>query len=317
VEDLGRENFSEQDLYHNTLNGEVWGVPFFTIPHVLFYRTDLLEEAGFDGPPTTWDEFQDVAETLTSGDRYGYVGFMNDPSVGHLLHQWMAARGAETFGPDLELTIDSPETRDTLEFLAGLHQDGYMYEGSISYGMGDARVFFVNDRAAMISTSTSFARVFSGEPIQENIAAAPLPKNGGTDNYYAMRSLGISSDPQSLEAAEYVLEWIYQADNYLQYFSFPEAKLGFLPSYNVIVEDESFWSLPEVSDLRPIFEPALEAASQGWYPGMKYQVNQFVALFDAQNIYQDMLLRVIVDDWEVEQASEWAAEQMQEIMDRQ
>ena len=31
----------------------------------LFYRTDMFEAAGIDGPPTTWEEFEATAAALT------------------------------------------------------------------------------------------------------------------------------------------------------------------------------------------------------------------------------------------------------------
>jgi multiple sugar transport system substrate-binding protein len=39
----------------NTHEGRVYGVPWFTDAGLLYYRQDLLEEAGFSEPPTTWD----------------------------------------------------------------------------------------------------------------------------------------------------------------------------------------------------------------------------------------------------------------------
>lgn len=41
----------------NVIGGRMWGVPWYSDTRLLFYRSDLLREAGFDEPPTTWAEW--------------------------------------------------------------------------------------------------------------------------------------------------------------------------------------------------------------------------------------------------------------------
>ncbi len=57
-----------------TVDGEIYGIPAFTFVNWAYYRTDWFEEAGIDGPPTTFDEFTEVAIKLTNADegRYGF-----------------------------------------------------------------------------------------------------------------------------------------------------------------------------------------------------------------------------------------------------
>ena len=39
----------------NVIDGQTYGVPWYVDTRVLFYRTDLLREAGWSNPPTTWE----------------------------------------------------------------------------------------------------------------------------------------------------------------------------------------------------------------------------------------------------------------------
>lgn len=55
-----------------TVDGSLYGLPFRTETYVLFYNKDILAEAGYDTPPTTWDEVKEVAAACTNGDVYGY-----------------------------------------------------------------------------------------------------------------------------------------------------------------------------------------------------------------------------------------------------
>src|SRR5690606_34883862 len=45
-------------LDSNRLKGRLVGVPWYVDTRLLFYRTDMLREAGFAEPPTTWDEWR-------------------------------------------------------------------------------------------------------------------------------------------------------------------------------------------------------------------------------------------------------------------
>jgi multiple sugar transport system substrate-binding protein len=44
--------------------GEVWGIPWYVDTRVLFYRSDLLREAGFGHAPRTWDEWLRAARAV-------------------------------------------------------------------------------------------------------------------------------------------------------------------------------------------------------------------------------------------------------------
>ena len=41
--------------------GRLYGIPWYVDTRVLFYRRDLLQQAGFDAPPTTWAEWEQHA----------------------------------------------------------------------------------------------------------------------------------------------------------------------------------------------------------------------------------------------------------------
>ena len=41
----------QANVYENT----IYGIPWFTDAGLLYYRSDLLEQAGFSAPPKTWD----------------------------------------------------------------------------------------------------------------------------------------------------------------------------------------------------------------------------------------------------------------------
>ncbi len=59
----------------NVIDGTLYGVPWYVDTRLLFYRRDLLEAAGFDAPPHTWDEWRRQLAALSdpSQHRYGIL----------------------------------------------------------------------------------------------------------------------------------------------------------------------------------------------------------------------------------------------------
>lgn len=78
IDSIGRDRFSENALGDMTTDGVTYGIPYYSHAQVMWYREDLLEEAGLE-VPTTWDEFYDAAVALTKDGVYG-AGFSCSPN---------------------------------------------------------------------------------------------------------------------------------------------------------------------------------------------------------------------------------------------
>jgi multiple sugar transport system substrate-binding protein len=56
-------------------DGKPYAMPWYTDTGLLYYRKDLLEQSGYDGPPKTWDELKEKTRKTTakSGTKFGFV----------------------------------------------------------------------------------------------------------------------------------------------------------------------------------------------------------------------------------------------------
>ena len=56
----------------NRIGNALYGVPWYVDTRLLFYRSDLLQQAGFDTPPRDWDEWRRALAALSHPDRGNY-----------------------------------------------------------------------------------------------------------------------------------------------------------------------------------------------------------------------------------------------------
>jgi multiple sugar transport system substrate-binding protein len=94
------EDYVPAFLQAGMVEGSVYGLPIRSETTGLFYRTDLFEEAGIEGPPTTWEEFREAAERLTIPEKrqYGFILFA--PEAAYYWYPWLWQAGGDTLGPD-------------------------------------------------------------------------------------------------------------------------------------------------------------------------------------------------------------------------
>jgi multiple sugar transport system substrate-binding protein len=94
-----RADFLPGSVEAITFEGKTFGVPWFTDTGLLYYRKDLLEKSGFDGPPKSWDELKKMALRVKedSGTKYGFV-FQGANYEG------VCATAASTSGPTAEMS---------------------------------------------------------------------------------------------------------------------------------------------------------------------------------------------------------------------
>jgi multiple sugar transport system substrate-binding protein len=65
----------------NVINGTPYGVPWYVDTRLLFYRKDLLAQAGFNAPPKTWDEWRRMliaVKTQVGAQRYAVLLPVNE-----------------------------------------------------------------------------------------------------------------------------------------------------------------------------------------------------------------------------------------------
>jgi len=111
--------------------GKAWAMPWYTDTGLLYYRKDLLEQSGFDGPPATWEELQEQALKVKrdAGTKFGFM-FQGANYEGGVCNglEYIWTHGGEVLDPNdpTKVLIGSPEA------VAGLTTERSMIESGVS-----------------------------------------------------------------------------------------------------------------------------------------------------------------------------------------
>jgi multiple sugar transport system substrate-binding protein len=240
-----------------TWDDKMWGLPFDGETTGLFYRTDRFEEAGIDGPPKTWDEFEADAKALTdtAAGKYGYELFASESA--YYFYPWLYQAGGDALTEDgKDIAFDSPEGKEAADFYVNLAKYSPPdYFNSNSY---DGRVAFAQGDVAMYMAGAWFAGTLADEfpDIDGKWAAAPLPDGtAGCKTTIAGDSLIMFSQTKVSDAAWLWMEFLSQPDNLADWTYKTEGTL--LPPTKSLLEGA------DLEKEKPILKPFADLMSCG------------------------------------------------------
>lgn len=163
----------------NTLNGKLYGIPLYTDAGMLFYRKDILEEAGVK-PPKTFDELNNLAKSLKGkgGTEYGFVYQANqyEGLVCDIL-EYFWGNGGDVLGADNKAVIDSPNNVEALKFFANMTQSDLVPKGITTYVEEDARTVFTEGKSVfMRNWPYAWAKSQEdGSKVKGKVGVVPMP----------------------------------------------------------------------------------------------------------------------------------------------
>jgi len=169
----GRYDITPSLLANGYYQGEIYGLAYSATPFLFAYRRDMLEEAGLDGPPRTWDELMEYAELLTQRDANGNItiaGFAFPMTAGNFVEfdVFVFGNNGRFFYED-ELMMNTPDKVEAFEFLIPLVNNFNM-----PFSAGDINPF-ITGTAAMTLINNVALRPMLDNPEFEGLIGVALP----------------------------------------------------------------------------------------------------------------------------------------------
>ncbi len=239
----------------NTYEGRIYGVPWYTDAGMLYYRRDLLEEAGFSEPPGTWDELKEQARTVQeqAGTQYGYV-FQGAEYEGGVVNalEYIWTSGGDVLEGNDQVVIDSPEARRGLELQRSMISEGVAPEGVSQYKEQESATLFLSGEAVFMRNVPRMYALASDPaesnigPEQIGIAALPVAEEG-LQTYSSLGgwNLFMNANARDPDAAYEFIR--FMSDPEQQKFRSIEGSV--LPSRQELYEDEDILQNVRVAEL--------------------------------------------------------------------
>ncbi len=157
--------------------GKIYGIPHHQWATILFYRKDLFDANGI-AVPKTLDEFVDIADKLTNGQRFGTVMWLKPAD--HLSNQFqvfLTACGGWWFDDNMKPAFNSPEALQAVGYIQKLIKD--CPPGVLNFGTDETMVALLQDQVAMAIQHGTRAAAMS-DPTQSKVVgkigfAVPTP----------------------------------------------------------------------------------------------------------------------------------------------
>jgi trehalose/maltose transport system substrate-binding protein len=173
---------------NNTLAGKFVSLPMFAEAGLLYYRTDLLQKYGYQGPPKTWEELADMAKKIQEGERAAglidFYGFVFEGKASESLTcnaiEWVYSYGGGTIiERDKRVSIDNPNAIKALD--AARSWIGVISPAGVTtYGEEEARIVWQAGNAAFMR-NWPYAYALGEDPkslVSGKFGITVLPKGG-------------------------------------------------------------------------------------------------------------------------------------------
>lgn len=296
----------KNDLLASCLNeatgedGKIYTLPFECETLGLFYDADALNEAGLE-PPTTWEELQNVAEKLTTDDRYGIV--LPVEKTPYTMFNWwpfMWMNQAEVFDADGQVVVNSEEMAETLDFWGSFYQNGYCPS---SLQDGPWSIDNIANGVAAMQIGGTYMINAAEEYNQKgyNINVVPLPSPDGETYITAAggQMMGVCSQSKNIDAAADFIFWCFGSDDITYATKWcTEAKLAYPARQSVIEANKEIYG----DGLKKVFTDFYTTA----IPEPKYSSA-------VLEVLEDMLQQVMFGNVDGKTAAEDAQNRIQDI----
>jgi len=295
------------DLEGGKYEGRLYRLPFRTDAGLLYYRTDLLEQAGLQ-PPETFEDLLTASQTVqeAGGAQWGYVwqGRQYEGLVAMFMEVLSGAGGFWVNPETLEVGLDRPETLQAIEFLRNTITQGVSPSGVTTYQEDQARILFQSGNVVFMR-NWPYAYPLGnadGSAIQGKFDIKPMVHASGQDGAGCLGGwgLGISHTTQHPEEALRVVRFFASEQGQ----KLTALENGHLPTRR------SLYSDPDIISKYPYYPDLLQVLERGV---LRPPVAQYA---QASDILQRYLSAALTNRMTPEDAMRSAADETRTLLER-
>ncbi len=171
------------------------GMPAWTNAELLFYRTDLFQDAknkvafkaeyGYDlAAPTTWDQYDDIAVFFTDNAKKTGVKYGADVK-GKVETEWLATvlqagSPSVVLGADGAVVVNDAAHKKALDYYVSLARESKAPSGASQVDWAAAQNLFNQGQLAMTRFwAHAYTQIPADSPVSGKVGVAPMPAGPG------------------------------------------------------------------------------------------------------------------------------------------
>jgi trehalose/maltose transport system substrate-binding protein len=265
-------DYYETIIQNNTVDGKLIAIPWFGDFGMMYYRTDLAEKYGYDGPPETWDDLEEMAQKVLDGEKAANANFAGFVFQGNAYEgltcnalEWLASTGGGQIVENGEVTLDNQQAIDTLNrakgWIGGISPQGvttYQEDPSLNAFPGGNSMFMRNWPYAYAASGAD------DSPVHGKFDVAPIPASAGSDHVGTVGGwqIAVNKYSKNQEAAIEFTRYMTGPD----VLKWRAIYYSFVPTMAQVSDDpqvvEAMPFLKSMSDVVRVTRPSKEAGDQ-------------------------------------------------------
>ncbi|PSB08110.1 ABC transporter substrate-binding protein [Pleurocapsa sp. CCALA 161] len=232
------QQYLAEDIAGGTYQDKLYRLPFRSDAGMLYYRQDLLEQAGYE-PPETFAQLLTISQDLQQKGLvdWGYVWQGKQfEGLAAMFVEVLEGNGAYWVNPDtLAVGLDRPEAIASVEFLRTAIAQKISPPGVTTYAEEETRLLFQNGKVAFLRNwpyvySLAVDSAIAGKYQIKPMVHAVGKQSGATLGGWG---LGISTTTKHPDAAWQVIEFLSSAESQREFI----LDTGFVPSRVALFND--------------------------------------------------------------------------------
>lgn len=236
-ENFDLSDFSAGPLEAGQVNGEQLGVPWYVDSHVLYYRTDIAEQAGWDHAPETLDELYQMAKDVKQVDGVEngiYISPSGADSWQGTLWAFFSS-GVSLMDDEGNWTLDTPQMHEATEYIDSFFKDG-ITGTNLDVTPGVSITQFVNgETPIMTGGPTTISQIADQGGDSDSYATAVIPKGESSTSFVGGADFVVMDEAANPDAGWKFIQWMTEPETQIEWYKTATV----LPSSQSAWEDET------------------------------------------------------------------------------
>lgn len=299
------EQYLAGDIAGGMYQDKLYRIPFRSDAGMLYYRQDLLTQAGYQ-PPETFSELLEISKDLQKQGLadWGYVWQGKQyEGLAAMFVEILAGNGAFWVNPDtLEVGLDQPEAIKAVEFLRTTITDKISPPGVTTYAEEEARLLFQNGKAVFLRNWPYVYSLALDSAIAGKYNIKPMVHAVGKNSGACLGGwgLGIAANSKHPDQAWEVIKFISSEESQREFI----LETGFVPSRKALFNDPK---IVAKYDYYPKLLGVVESSA------LRPPISQYA---QASDILQRYLSAAITNKMSPEKAMQAAARETRSLLER-